>query len=78
MKNTLDDLNNHLFMAIERLNDESLDAEQLAKEIDRANAISSVAGTIVANAKIQLDAYKIASNAGEFVTCPNTLLEAKK
>ena len=34
MKNTLDDLNNHLFMAIERLNDETLDAEQLAKEIE--------------------------------------------
>lgn len=49
MKNTLNDLNNYLFEAIERLNDDDLSEEQLDKEIKRSEAVQKVAKTIIEN-----------------------------
>jgi hypothetical protein len=54
-KNTLTDLNNHLFAQIERLGDEELTDEQLNNEIARAKAINGVAGNIINNAKVALE-----------------------
>ncbi len=59
MKNKLEDLNNHLFEQIERLNDEDLDDIQLSKEIKRADAMAKLATQIVNNAKTQVDAVKV-------------------
>lgn len=56
MKNTLGDLNNHLFAALERLNDEDLDETKLAKEISRAKAVTGVASQIIANGQLVLKA----------------------
>lgn len=42
MKNTLTDLNNHLFEQLERLNDDELDEAQLEKELRRAEGIMRV------------------------------------
>lgn len=36
MKNTLSDLNNYLFEAIERINDDELSMEELDKELKRS------------------------------------------
>lgn len=58
MKNTLTDLNNYLFEAIERLNDDSLSDEQLDREIKRSEAVQKVAGTIISNANLALQAKK--------------------
>lgn len=58
VKNTMMDLNNHLFEQLERLNDESLSAEQLEKEIGRGKAMSDIAKTIIENGKLALDAKK--------------------
>lgn len=56
MKNTLADLNNHLFAQIERLGDESLKGEELMQEIHRADAITDVATQIISNASLVLKA----------------------
>ena len=58
MKNTLTDLNNYLFEAIERIQDDSLNDEQLEKEIRRSDAIQKVAKTIIDNGNLALQAKK--------------------
>ncbi len=54
-KNTLSDLNNHLFAQLERLGDETLTNEDLAREMERAKAINGVAKNIIDNAKTALE-----------------------
>ena len=58
MKTTLGDLNNHLFMQLERLNDEDLKGDKLTEEIERSKAVTNVAKEIIANANIVLQARK--------------------
>lgn len=58
MRNTLRDLNNHLFEQLERLNDEELVGNKLKEEIERAKSISCVAEQIVANGNLVLKAQK--------------------
>lgn len=64
MKNTLTDLNNYLFEALERINDDELTDEQLEKEIKKADATREIAQVIVGNAKVQLEAMKHMDNYG--------------
>ena len=56
MKNTLGDLNNHLFAELERLSDEELVGDSLAEEISRAKSIADVSTQIISNAHIILKA----------------------
>lgn len=58
MKNTLLDLNNHLFAEIERLGDEELKGDALAEELQRASGISNIAKNIIENANVTLQAIK--------------------
>ncbi|KAF6569065.1 hypothetical protein G9G53_22510 [Paenibacillus sp. EKM206P] len=62
MRNTLGDLNNHLFAQLERLNDEELNGDKLAEEITRAKAVTSVASQIIANGSLVLEAAKLADD----------------
>lgn len=55
-RNTLGDLNNHLFMQLERLNEEDLSGEELKKEIERSKAIATVASQIISNGNLVLRA----------------------
>ena len=59
MKNTLGDLNNHLFAQLERLGDEELKGDNLKEEIERARAISDVANKIISNGALVLGAKKM-------------------
>lgn len=54
MKNTLGDLNNHLFAQLERLSDEDLKGEQLKEEMQRAKAVTGLASQIIANGTLVL------------------------
>jgi hypothetical protein len=56
MKNSLIDLNNHLFAQIERLGDEEIKGEALQEEICRAKAVAGIASQIIANGSLVLQA----------------------
>ncbi|WP_088187576.1 hypothetical protein [Desulfosporosinus sp. FKA] len=58
MKNSLGDLNNHLFAQLERLGDEDIKGDKLSEEIERSKAITQVATQIINNGKLVLDAIK--------------------
>jgi multidrug efflux pump subunit AcrB len=85
MKNKIQDLRNHLFEQMERLNNEDLTPEQLQREINRANAMSEIGKVIVDSAKTQVLAMKhignkkalpnITEDAEEFIDTPVVKLE---
>ena len=58
MKNTLGDLNNHLFAQLERLGDEDLTEEELDRELKRADGMSKIASQIINNGELQYKAMK--------------------
>jgi len=64
MKNSISDLNDHLFTQLERLADEGLDADQIEKEVKRADAIVQVADQITGNARLQIAAAKLFAEHG--------------
>lgn len=65
MKNRLSDLNNHLFMQLERLANEDMTAEQIASEVERSDAIVAVADKIVDNARLTLHACELVAKHGD-------------
>lgn len=77
MKNQLIDLNNHLFAQIERLGDEDLSPEELKQEIDRSKAMTGIAGQIVSNASLALDAKKFQREYGNNQELP-AMIENKR
>jgi hypothetical protein len=58
MRNTLGDLNLHLFAQLERLSDEDLQGDKLSEEIERAKAVTTVANQIISNGALVLQAQK--------------------
>ena len=73
MKNTLTDLNNHLFAQMERLSEESLSVEQLAFEAERSKSLTIIARTIVDNARLVLDAQTRINDIPERKELPSIL-----
>jgi hypothetical protein len=78
VKNKLADLNNHLFMQLERLSDEDLSAEQIETEVSRAEAIVSVSEQIVKGVQLQLSAVKIIADHGDRFKQHLTMIEGPK
>lgn len=64
MKNKLSDLNDHLFAQLERLSDENLTPEKIELEAARGEAIVAVAGQIIRNAQLHIDAAKLVAERG--------------
>lgn len=79
MKNKLNDLNNHLFEQMERLNDEDLSSEELEREIKRAKAMSSIASNIVSNEALALEAQQYIDEYSGHARVPDMIkIEEKK
>lgn len=58
MRNTLGDLNNHLFAQLERLSDEDIKGEELSEEVNRSKAIMGIAKNIIDNGSLVLESQK--------------------
>ncbi|MDH9161276.1 hypothetical protein PYL56_07835 [Staphylococcus succinus] len=58
MRNTLGDLNNHLFEQLERLNDDDLQGDDLKRELERSKAVATIAKGIIDNGNLVLEAQK--------------------
>jgi hypothetical protein len=69
-RNGMNDLRDHLFASLERLDNDELTPEQLQAEVEKAQAVSNVANAIIQSAKIEVDFMKttgmIASNSNLF------------
>jgi len=78
VKNTLGDLNNHLFAQIERLSDEELQGEALDKEIQRAEAVTKVSSQIIANGALLLKARTYYDEWKPGSKIPNLLTEGNE
>jgi hypothetical protein len=77
MKNTLGDLNNHLFAELERLSDEDIKGDELKEEISRAKAVSDIAAKVIANGSLVLSAQRLMNDRENAdVKIPN-MLEGK-
>ena len=73
MKNKLEDLNNHLFEELERLNDESLKGEALQEERERAKTMATIAQTIITTGALALKAVKHYDEYGKEKEMPQIL-----
>lgn len=56
MKNTLGDLNNHLFAQLEKIGDEDLTGEELESEIKRTEAMAKISEQIIKTGELQFKA----------------------
>jgi len=69
-RNTMNDLRDHLFASLERLDNDELTPEQLAAEVEKAQAISNLSNAIIQSAKAEVDFMKttgmIASSSNLF------------
>lgn len=57
-RNKLSDLRDHMFAALERLDDEQLTTEQIKNEIEKAKSIAMVGSVIINSAKVEIDYLK--------------------
>jgi hypothetical protein len=72
MKNTITDLNGHLFAQLERLGDEQLKGDELEIELKKARAISQLSENLIESFNLTLEAMKLADRNGIDLTRMNT------
>ncbi len=57
-RNKINDLRDHLFASLERLDNDELTPEQLNAEINKAEAIAQIGSVIIQSAKVEVDFLK--------------------
>lgn len=78
MKNSLADLNDHLFAQLDRLTKPGMTAEQVAQEVSRAGAMVDIAEAVLHGADLQLKATVVIANHGDRFKPYIAMLEAPK
>ena len=78
MKNTLADLNDHLFLQIERINDEDLSGDRLKEEVTRTFALRAIAREVISNADLAYRAALGIANCNAEVQTPTMLETSRK
>jgi hypothetical protein len=58
-KNKISDLRDHLFSALERIDDDQLSSEELEIEIKKAQAVANLSSMVIQSAKIEIDFIKV-------------------
>lgn len=64
-KNKVEDLKNHLFAQLERLNDESISPEDMKAEIEKAKAMEGISKQVIDIERINIEKTRIVINAYE-------------
>jgi len=57
-RNKISDLRDHLFAALERIDNDDLTAEELQKELQKADAVAQIGAVIINSAKVEVDFMK--------------------
>jgi RNase P/RNase MRP subunit POP5 len=58
-RNKMSDLRDHIFVALERLNDESISQDELQAEIQKSKQIAQLGSVLVNSAKVEVDYLKL-------------------
>jgi hypothetical protein len=83
-KNTMEDMRNHAFEALERLNDPEMTdtPEKLEIELKKAKAVAELGKVIVESGKAEIMFIKVSAETGnvgtKFMPSQQQLLEEKK
>jgi hypothetical protein len=77
-RNSLYDLNDHLFERLERLTDDDVKGEELLEEIKRTDAVVKISSQILNNANLLLKAKIAAANAPDPMKLPAMIEDKKK
>jgi hypothetical protein len=57
-RNKISDLRDHLFAALERIDNDDLNADEIRSEVSKAKAIAQIGSVLINSAKIELDYIK--------------------
>lgn len=57
-RNKISDLRDHLFAALERIDNDELTSEQIDLEVEKAKAIASIGSVLINSAKVEIDFIK--------------------
>ena len=57
-RNKISDLRDHLFAALERIDNDDLTADQISQEVNKGKAIASIGSVLINSAKIEIEYIK--------------------
>ena len=57
-RNKISDLRDHLFAALERIDNDDLTADQISQEVNKAKAIASIGSVLINSAKVEMEYIK--------------------